>query len=252
MKRVLTVLAVTAVCCAALNCAQRPTPAPSNVPSLAEQIEQLRRLQDAVNARLLTPPDDERQRLAEFLKQPDTGLIKLLPRGKYDDVVVGSRGGGAYYSFTRRTHEYGYGSDIELQNDRLTCGFAGADYGYFLPLGDVPIERAADIVAGAEPPNWVPREATRRWGEFWGNVPVNGMIARERDFQDFTRDGKGVPATPGNAYLLRSVSPQRSDVLVAFRVERAFEDDGSILISWKLLKEFVVPNLPGVPRPQRQ
>jgi hypothetical protein len=64
------------------------------------------------------------------------------------------RGGGAYYSFTRLTHEYGLGSDIELQpvptNDFVAppiaeydflTGFAGADYGFIVTLGNVPLEK---------------------------------------------------------------------------------------------------------------
>ena len=56
--------------------------------------------------------------------------IKLLPRGKYPDTAVGIREAGAYYSFTRKTHEYNYGSDIELTGDgRFSVGFAGGDHG---------------------------------------------------------------------------------------------------------------------------
>src|SRR6185369_17687585 len=105
-----------------------------------------------VRDELLAVPAEDVKQHAEFLKQPDSGLIKLLPRDKYGDEIAGMRGGGAYYAFVRKTHEYGYGSDVELQNGRLTCGFAGADYGYFLPLGDVPIEDVG--AATASPPKW--------------------------------------------------------------------------------------------------
>src|SRR5215475_5541105 len=100
---------------------------------------------------LLSPSAEDRAAFAEFLKQRNTGLIRLLPRGLYEGML-NIRGGGAYYSFTRLTNEYVYGSDIELQmvphnpnNDdailpvpdyRFHTGFAGADFGFIVTLGD--------------------------------------------------------------------------------------------------------------------
>ena len=40
-----------------------------------------------LEAMLLEPADEDRSRYAEFLKSPDTGLIRLLPREKYDTVA---------------------------------------------------------------------------------------------------------------------------------------------------------------------
>ncbi len=50
------------------------------------------------------------------------------------------RRGGAYYSFTKLTHEYGYGSDISLEMGNLSVGFAGADYGMLASLGDASLD----------------------------------------------------------------------------------------------------------------
>jgi hypothetical protein len=210
-------------------------------PSLKEQMAQLEALQTAIQQKLLAVPAEDQHRLAKFLQQPDTGLIKLLPRETYDRVLR-IRGGGAYYSFARRDHEYGHGSDIELQQGRLSCGFAGGDYGYFVALGDVPIEKAATVAAAAAP-QWAPAEAAARWQEFWSDVPVDSDTIREREMDAWQRNRgvpfvRGVSARPSSTFLLRSVSPARADVLVAFRVERGFENDGSVLISWKLLKKF--------------
>src|SRR5215475_969135 len=63
---------------------------------------------------LLSPSDKDLAKFAEFLKQPETGLIRILPRDLYDKRMT-IRGGGAYYSFALLTHEYGYGSDIGLE-----------------------------------------------------------------------------------------------------------------------------------------
>ena len=68
---------------------------------------------------------------AAFLEGPGTGLIRLLPREEFDKPERTTvRGGGAYYSFISRTHQYGQGSDLELSNGEFSVGFAGADYGF--------------------------------------------------------------------------------------------------------------------------
>ena len=69
-----------------------------------------------------------------------------LPRQKFDSDVykenqksITLRGGGAFYSFSRLTHEYGGGSDLALDQGQFWVGFAGTDYGFFTNLGDVPL-----------------------------------------------------------------------------------------------------------------
>ena len=55
---------------------------------------------------LLLPSEEDQAVYANFLKQPDTGLIRLLPREEYDCKIISSvRGGGSYYSFTERSNE---------------------------------------------------------------------------------------------------------------------------------------------------
>src|SRR5262249_43759650 len=118
-----------------------------------KEIDSLRKQLDEKTKLFLSPSADDLAAFAEFLKQPNTGLIRILPRGLYEDRLT-IRGGGAYYSFIRLTNEYGYGSDIELQrvptNEfvappiaeyNFQVGFAGADYGFIVTLGDVPLEK---------------------------------------------------------------------------------------------------------------
>ena len=88
---------------------------------------------DALERTFLAPSEADRTLYAAFLREPETGLIRLLPRETYDDIAnkdrkkIVTRGGGAYYSFTQLTHEYGYGSDIELSQGTLSSGgFGGA------------------------------------------------------------------------------------------------------------------------------
>src|SRR5215475_5409758 len=82
--------------------------------SRSQTIKELNSLNKELSVKvkaLLLPSAEDRAAFAKFLKQRNTGLIRLLPRGLYENIL-NIRGGGAYYSFTRKTNEYGRGSDI--------------------------------------------------------------------------------------------------------------------------------------------
>jgi len=107
---------------------------------LIREIESLRSQLKVREDALLEPSTEDRESFAEFLGQKDTGLIRLLPREEYDyKKKLTISGGGAYYSFSRLTHEYGYGSDIGLERGNLRVGFGGADYGMMANLGDIRV-----------------------------------------------------------------------------------------------------------------
>jgi hypothetical protein len=184
-------------------------------------------------AELLDAPAEDKRAFAGFLSRPGTGLVRLLPRDEYELFV---RGGGAFYSFSRRTHEYGRGSDIEWQGEGFNVGFAGADFGLFVSLGDVPLEDVTLETPGVGP-----------LAEF--DAPADTAKAREqytRSMAGFEAEGrsyrKEVPAKVNQAYVVRSVNYGESDVLVAFRVVRK-DSDGSVVLLWKMLKEFPKPEL---------
>ena len=107
-----------------------------------KQIELKRAELQSLEEQFLAPSDTDREAYALLLSQPDTGMIRLLPREKFDSEVykqntktLSIRGGGAYYSFARLTHEYGYGSDLEFDSGYLSVGFAGFGYGMMLGYG---------------------------------------------------------------------------------------------------------------------
>jgi hypothetical protein len=181
----------------------------------------------------LAPSARDRAKYAEFLAQPDTGLIRLLPREVFQDKLT-IQGGGAYYSFARLTHEYGYGSDIELQQNQFSVGFAGADFGFLTRLGKVAIEEvtlghpAALFLSTFAAPTTEPgaRDQQKRAS---AGFDVNGFTYQNR-----------VKFKMKNSYLLRSIGYSVSDLLVAFRIVSQ-DDDGSVVIVWKILKKFPVP-----------
>ena len=99
---------------------------------IAAKRAELQRLED----QFLAPAEEDRAAYKELLSHPDTGLIRLLPRELYESEVyklnqktLTIRGGGAFYSFARLTHEYGYGSDLMLEAGYLAIPAAGAGYG---------------------------------------------------------------------------------------------------------------------------
>lgn len=210
---------------------------------ILKEIEVKRRELAALEKTYLEPTEADRLRHAEFLKQSDTGLIRLLPREKFDSEVYRSnkktitmRGGGAYYSFTRKTHEYGYGSDLSLDQDVFQVGFAGADYGFLTNLGDIPIgtvgpetpavARFAAYKAARE--EQVARTEHRRLAE---GAKLANLAVKNR-----------LPVHSNSTYLLRSINYSDSDVLVVFRVVR-IDSDRSVIILWKLLKKYENPKL---------
>ena len=204
-------------------------------PELRLKIESLRDQLQAKEAKFLAPSAEDLAAYSEFLKQPDTGMARLMPREKYRTSLL-IREGGAYYSFTKLTNEYTNGSDIGLEQGNLKVGFAGADFGFLTLLGDLPVETVTEETPGVRSlsafstPSAEPdaREQQRRSG--------SGFQAEGFNYRGF------LPASVNTTYALRSVCYGTSDVLVAFRVTR-LDVDGSLILAWKLLRKFPVPNL---------
>ncbi|HVQ38479.1 MAG TPA: hypothetical protein VMS31_13145 [Pyrinomonadaceae bacterium] len=210
------------------------------VNEIAKKRTELQKLETS----FLAPAEEDGQAYAEFLKQPHTGLIRLLPREKYEseaykknEKTLAIRGGGAYYSFVRLTHEFGYGSDIGLESDYLSM----ADHGMLTKLGDVSLgeitfeQTGARFIATYNPPG-EESKARLEYRRFGDGATIDNELYQRR-----------VPVEVNQTYLLRSISYDRSDVLVAFRTVRK-EADGSLIIAWKLLKSYpktaLIRNIP--------
>ena len=91
---------------------------------------------------VLAPSAQDSVDNATFLKQPDTGLIKLLPRETSDDKAakrVKIRGGGAYYSFFYLSHDNIWGADVQLNQNTLSVDSPAPDYGVLTNLGDISL-----------------------------------------------------------------------------------------------------------------
>jgi hypothetical protein len=210
------------------------------IDEIAEKRVELSRLEK----QFLSPTSEDRISFANLLSQPHTGLIRLLPREVFESEVyknnkktITIRGGGAYYSFVRLTHEYGYGSDISLEQGHLAVGFAGCDYGIIVRVGDVSLQDlSSDLpvvsaLARYRAPSYEPeiRVEQRRFMSgisLLDGFPVSGRLPVEVD----------------TTYVLRSIIYGESDVLVGLRVARK-DSDGSLIMAWKLLDKFSKPQI---------
>jgi hypothetical protein len=201
------------------------------------QIEAKRAELAELEKKVLAVSDADREEFATFLSQPQTGVIRLLPREQYDGNKkrgLALNGGGAFYSFVHSRHEYGRGSDIMLEQGDLAVGFAGADYGLLLNMGDVQLEEVTpEQVAVRTLLEYTPaaaeREARIEHRTLWEGMNLAGVVFKRR-----------VPAKVSNTYLLRSISFGDSDIAVAFRITRK-DTDGSLILLFKVLKKFPVP-----------
>ena len=191
---------------------------------LLTNITDKRRELAELEKQFLAPSEEDKAAYADFLKQSDTGLIRLLPREAFDSDVLNDgtrqkamtiRGGGAYYSFARLTHEYGYGSDIELSQGSLITGFVGGQRGSLIDLGDIPLE-----------------SLTRESSALQDLVRID---PRER------KSSQAQLPLKYSTYAVRSID-STSDVLVAFKVVR-IDTDGSAVILWKMLQRSPYPEV---------
>jgi hypothetical protein len=189
----------------------------------------------------LAPSAEDRTAYAEFLTQPNTGLIRLLPREKFDSDAnkrsgITTRGGGAFYSFSRQTHEYGWAIDIGFEQGYLQTGFGGADYGMITKLDGARLEDVSAELPGAiflakysavanEP------EARIEQRRFSTGATIDGIAYKRR-----------LPVEIGATYILRSITFEEADVLVAFRIVRQ-DTDGSLIIAWRMLEKYPTPKL---------
>jgi hypothetical protein len=195
---------------------------------------------------LATYPEDQKK-YAEFLREPGTGLFRLLPYSgnvvtvetlKTTDVLLPIKGRGAYYSYSKLRHELDDWSEIGLQNGMFQVGFVSRSLAFMGVLGDVPLESIT-----LDSREVVPLHKL-------DPAPVyQDMIAQGDKNTRFLKAGgfiygSSVAALPNNTYVLRSTISYKADLLIAFRVIRQ-DDDGSLHILWKKLASYPLPTLDG-------
>jgi hypothetical protein len=166
----------------------------------------------------------------DLAKAQNTNVFRILPRETYGNSGSAVRGGGAYYSFTRKSHSYDEIPQIGLEQNNLTVGFSGANYGYISDLGEVSLNNVTNelepvkYLINYKPPTIESLARTEQKNS-------NGVQYNELKFQ------RTLAATAGHTYVLRAITYERADVLVAFTINRK-DSDGSLIIFWKPIQEF--------------
>lgn len=186
----------------------------------------------------LLPSEEDRARYADFLRQPDTGLFRLMPRQIHNTpesrLIVTIPGGGAFYSFMERTNEYVNSTAIGIEQGKLATILAGANYSMLVSVGDVPLEsvssetNAAQVLAQHTPAEDEPHARIEQRKAMQG-ASIGGITYKDR-----------LPVKVNSTYVLRSINYSTFDQIVAFRVVRIDNDD-SVTIIWKLLKKYPTP-----------
>ena len=207
---------------------------------------------NSLEKQLLAPSVEDEERFAEFLRLPDTGLIKMFPPGRrrvisVADLATGRRPGfGNYaslYSFSKEKHGnglHGYvdprlgWAELRLWNGRFVTGFTGESLGVLVALGDVPLETVTAETYGVRglknimpPADYLEAASLSRRNR--------AGFALER-----FRYGSSLPVAQNMTYVLRSTSNKRADILVGFRVI-GVDENGGITLIWRKLKVYPKP-----------
>ena len=225
--------------------------------------------------KLLSPSPETQNNFATFLRDSNTGLFRLLPAGKYEfnhtvaahrdpDTEMPLLGGGAYYSFTERTHKFGPWSDIHLTNNRLIVGPTTKAVGIMTNLGDVPLGSVDINIPGL---GFIARLAAPKTYSDLADLHRRAVQGFEENGFEF---GSVITTTPDVTYALRSISYKKdgylvnpnepytrldisrlgydgSDILIAFRIV-ARNEDGSLEILWRRLQRYQNPKIKGEPQ----
>lgn len=217
--------------------------------------------------KLLAPSPEDQAAYRDFLRQPHTGLVRLMPRGQYEfsptidasrdpDTVLPILGGGAFYSFTERTHNFGPWSEISFQGDKLIVGFTSQSLGLMMALGDVPLDSVTQATPGVEyltqfkPPTALDEATAQRQRDFQGfEVDAHryqstwaASLNRTYVVRSVIYKKEGRLIAGGRIYVPHPYEYEGADALFAFRIVRVSED-GSLTILWKRLQKFSPPKI---------
>lgn len=223
-----------------------------------QSIENIYRKPTKGEAKLLAPAKEDLRKYAQFLRQPGTGLIKLIAdRGCADFIIVTNvsaqclkysmPGAGSSYSFRKENYRPRRLSDITFRDNNFQSAGIFA-HALLVNVGDVSLEEISLQTEGLKFLNEF--EAT---DDFEKAIEIDRQITGGIENDSFTYK-RGLAAAENTTYVLRSIAyrgnyyraiqgfvyneldfDRRKDIIVAFRIIRR-EADG-VTILWKRLAE---------------
>lgn len=171
--------------------------------------------------------------------------FKLLPRHTFDapndsfkdeDNPLGVRGGGSYYSFSTGSHSYNKTPQISLEKskDTLVFGFYGYNFGLVREIGRVSLSLISiedvevSLLSTYRPPH-LTEEIHSEEQRLLSMLRETGI-----EYRGIRR------ISVGKTYVLRTITFDEADLLVAFQILRRLSD-GSVEIAWRKLKDYPLP-----------
>jgi RNA polymerase sigma-70 factor (ECF subfamily) len=203
-----------------------------DVPALMEISHRIR----AASASKLFPPrPDLEQKHPSISGENAAGVARMLPRGRFDAIVDG-RERGAFYSFATRSNDYGQEQDLAFEQGYF---HPSARSGLLIPLGKIDL--AAVVRAGESGLAGLEGNRLEAWKLLWTVNHDRAEFGRGFSEQEELRIRElnlppSAPAVVGNGYLLRSIEPEKHDLLVAFTV--VDKDDYGLWLAWRVLKSW--------------
>lgn len=206
-----------------------------------------------------------------FLRQPETGLCKILnlkeTKVGVNDVRSQSAypqliGGGTFYSFAKRLHNADEWAQIHLRNGHFQPPYkemkrttivnsgesqqsfvytSGYDLVLFTELGKISLDEinlqhpALKFLSSFQPP--------AQYQEFMAQLKLNeaGILAGNINYKNT------VPARLNSTYLMRSINYKRADEIIAFQVIHE-DSEGNLHLLWKQIAHYPPPDLKGKPQ----
>lgn len=220
--------------------------------------------------KLLAPDAQERQKFQELLRQPDTGICKLLAidetRLAITDVKSQSNvphliGLGAFFSFTKQTHNADEWAQIRLKSGVLYPAYtemkrttlassggmtqsfsftSGYSLAVFTTLENVSLEQVSLQHPAIQP--LIELKPATQYQDFANQVKQfnAGINIGAHRYQS------AIAARPDTTFVMRSVNYKKADVIIAFRIVQQ-DRNGNLHILWKQLKSFPSAELKGKP-----
>lgn len=182
-----------------------------------EQLGLVRRLRRGLSKTLLTPSDEAWKGYEDLRDRTDAGVTRILQRGLYAEGDLLGRGGGCYFSFTKRSHDYGQHPQVELQRWKFSTGFYGGAGGMVLTVPGSDVRTVSEDTLPA---------ACRADA---GTVVSAGRNDRSEADE----------AAVGKMYAVRAISNDQFDVLAVFQV--LAKDDHGVTIAWRVLRTWDPP-----------
>lgn len=213
----------------------------------------------------LTPSADYLNKYAPFLRQSNTGLIKLNsdPSCVENSGVIAAKesclqysmpGGGTSYSFRVESYRISRLADLTLSKNVLKSDGI-MQHGILVKLGDIPIEEVTLETKGLQYlANFKPLTDVESLANFDqqlikginadGFIYSVGFYVRNQTtyaLRSIAYKGTAMRSVKGISYNELDFD-KRKDILVVFRVVE-IEPDGNITLVWKVLSEKESPTL---------